>query len=83
MEGKSIRKVSYNGLHPENWIENRDYLLARKKRNKNSHIFIDTEDIGRSGRDMQKDYENCGYVIEEGKFVDIGEIDYIDEEEER
>ncbi len=62
-------KIAYNGIDKENWIENRDPLMQRSRREKSTCLNIC--DLEKSGRDLQADLEESGMQSVPRKFVKL------------
>ena len=74
MAYKILRKVSYNGINKENWIENRDPLMQRSRRAKST--WLDVNSLENSGRDLQADLRKSGRHSVPRKFVKLENMSY-------
>lgn len=73
MSDNRLKKVAYNGLDRETWMENRDFLIYRQHPPGSS--FLDIEALERSGRNLQWEWEALE-GLDPIPFVDIEKIDF-------
>lgn len=69
-----LKRISYNGLNKEIWVENRDFLVYRQHPPGSS--FLDIEALERSGRNLQQSHESEDDELLPISFVDVGIIDF-------
>lgn len=62
-------KIAYNGIDKENWIEHRDPLMQRSRREKST--CLDIYDLEKSGRDLQADLEKGGMQSAPREFIKL------------
>lgn len=75
MSDNRLKKVAYNGLDRETWMENRDFLIYRQHPPGSS--FLDVEALERSGRDLQREWETLeDKDLKPIPFVEIERIDF-------
>lgn len=61
--------ITHNGLkrNEGSWIECQHYLV-RKKYTPGS-TFIDLDELGRSTRDLEEDFKQCGGLEKKAQFI--------------
>lgn len=74
MAGNRLKKVAYNRLDREGWVENRDVLDYRQ--HPPGSTFFDLEALEYSGRNLLKEPVTKEDIAEPMPFVDIGIIDF-------
>lgn len=67
MISTQVENKPNKGLYEENWIECQRYLV--KKKYSSGSTFLDLDEIGKSTRDLLKDFQQCGCELKSDQMI--------------
>ncbi len=74
MAEQRIYPVTYVNEDKEKWIK--EQLIFRYRDEKPASTFLDLRGIYQSKRDRKRDLEQCKNKPQQGKFAELGKIEY-------